>query len=111
GRRRDGAFVAISILRLQFQSPMSMLKRLRDLWMLPQRLERLEAAHRQAAEQAHRADRTATQMKLLALLDREQQQGVEQLPALFDTRRIAEHLRHAVASAPLLADPFPHAIV
>ncbi len=88
-----------------------MLKRLRDLWMLPQRLERLEAAHRQAAEQAHRADRTATQMKLLALLDRGQQQEVEQLPALFDTPRIAEHLRHAVASAPLLSDPFPHAIV
>lgn len=87
---------------------MQIVKRLRAFWSMPVRLERLEEIQRSTAEIARRADRTSAQIKLVSLLDRQHQQEIDRLPALLDERRIAEHVRRAIAEAPLVDDPYEH---
>jgi hypothetical protein len=51
------------------------------------------------------------QIKLVPVLNRSQQEEMERLPALLDEQRIAAHVRRAIASAPLLTDPYEHIVV
>jgi hypothetical protein len=95
--RPDGA-EAIKLLR-------------KDLRRLTTRLERLEEAQRSAAARLRHADRTSTQLKLISVLNRRQQSEIDRLPALLDEERIAAHVQRAMAAAPLLTDPYEHAIV
>lgn len=83
----------------------------KDLRRLTKRLEDLEAAQQEAAEVMRRADRTSAQLKLVSVLNRRHQQEVERLPEVLDEACIAEHVRCAIAAAPLLTDPYEHIIV
>jgi hypothetical protein len=56
-------------------------------------------------------ERQATRTAVAAKLDAEQQDLVAKLPEMLDAPRILEHVRAAVAKAPLLEDPFPHCLV
>jgi hypothetical protein len=82
-----------------------------DLRRLTNRLDRLEDAERGVAKLLHNAHRTATQLKLVSVLNRRQQMDIERLPALLNEERIGEHVRRAVAAAPVLTDPYEHVIV
>jgi hypothetical protein len=83
----------------------------KDLHRLTSRLEQLEDAHRRSAELLHRTDRTSTQLKLVATLNRSQHAEFQRLPALLDEGRIAKHVRCALAAAPLLTDPYEHVVI
>ena len=83
----------------------------KDLRRITQRLERLEEGQRSAMELLHRVDRSSSQLKLISVLNRRQQSEIERLPALLHEASIAEHVGRAVAAAPLLTDPYEHAIV
>lgn len=83
----------------------------RDIARLLERVDRLEEAQRASAAVARRADRTSMQIKLLDVLNRTQQPDIAGLPALLDDRRIDEHVRRAIASAPLMTDPYEHIVV
>lgn len=83
----------------------------RDMARLLERVDGLEEAQRVSAAVAHRADRTSMQIKLVDVLNRAQQRDIDGLPALLDDRCIAEHVRRAVAAAPLLTDPYEHVVV
>jgi len=83
----------------------------RDLARLVERVARLEEAHRASAAVARRADRTSMQIKFVDVLNRTQQPDLASLPAVLDERRIGDHVRNAVGSAPLLTDPYEHVVV
>ncbi len=83
----------------------------KDLHRLTERIERLEESQRNATELARRADRTSMQVQHVSVLNRRQQQLIEKLPILLDEKCIVDHVRRAVAAAPLLTDPYEHAIV
>ena len=90
----------------------------KDVRRLTKRTEHLEDLLRTtevrlqgADELARRADRASTQVRLVSVLNRQQRQQVDQLPALLDEERIGEHVRRAVAAAPLVSDPYEHIIV
>src|SRR5262245_26838783 len=83
----------------------------KEVRRLTKQVQRLEGAQRSAAELLHRADRTATQLKLVSMLNQRQQTEIARLPALLDEERIAQHTRRAVTAAPLLTDPYEHIIV
>ncbi len=83
----------------------------RDVRRLLRRVEELEAAHRDGAERLRRADRTSAQLRLTTLLNERQREDVERLPSLLDESRIATHVRSAIASAPMLTDPYEHILV
>jgi hypothetical protein len=83
----------------------------RDVRRLLRRVEELEAAHRDEAERLRRADRTSAQLRLTTLLNQRQREDVERLPSLLDEQGIAAHVRGAIASAPLLIDPYEHILV
>lgn len=83
----------------------------RDVARLVDRVKRLEDAHRASAAIARRADRTSMQIKLVDVLNRTQQPDLSALPTLLDDRRIGEHVAGAIASAPLIADPYEHIVV
>jgi hypothetical protein len=89
-------------------------KRLKDLWNMPARIARLEETQRHTAELlqlVHRVDRVSMQLKLVALLNHRQQGEIERLSELLDEERIDKHVRQAVASAPLLTEPYEHVVV
>jgi hypothetical protein len=83
----------------------------KDLLRVMTRLDRLEETQRGAAELLQRVDRTATQLRLVSVLNRRQQSDVARLPAVLDEQRIAAHVRRAAAAAPLLTDPYEHIVV
>jgi hypothetical protein len=83
----------------------------KDLRQLASRIGQLEHGLADTRTRAHRADRIATQLKLTAALNERQRAVVAELPRLLDEQRITRHIRRAVASAPLLSDPYEHAIV
>jgi hypothetical protein len=83
----------------------------RDLAKLIDRVERLEEAHRASSAVARRADRTSMQIKLVDVLNRTQQPDLARIETMLDDRRIGEHVRRAIASAPLVADPYEHVVV
>ena len=83
----------------------------RDLSRLRERVDGLEAAQQALVETARRADRTSMQVKLVARLDRAQRQVVDHLQALLDETRISDHVRRAVAAAPMMTDPYEHIVI
>ena len=83
----------------------------KDLHRLTKRIEQLEESQRNATELARRADRASMQVQHVSVLNRRQQQSIEQLPILLNEKRIVDHVRRAVAAAPLLTDPYEHVIV
>jgi hypothetical protein len=83
----------------------------KDVRRLTNRLTDLEAAREADAEVLRDAGRTARQLKLVSVLNRRQQAEVARLPAILDEARITEHVRRAVAAAPLLTDPYEHIVV
>ena len=88
------------------------LKQLRkDVRRLTQRVEELVKSQRSAVELLHRADRTSSQLRLVSVLNRQHQADLERLPALLNQASIADHVRRAVAAAPLLTDPYEHVVV
>jgi hypothetical protein len=74
-------------------------------------VEELTAFRESAAERLRRADQTAAQLKLVTILNRQQQDEVAQARVLLDEARITQHVRRAIAAAPLLTDPFEHIVV
>ena len=83
----------------------------RDLRRLTTVVEELEKGQQVALELARRGDRTASQIRLTALLNETQRGELGRMTELLDERRIAEHVRHAIATARLLPDPYEHAVV
>ena len=83
----------------------------KDLRQLASRIEQLEHELAETTVRAHRAERIASQLKLTAALNDRQRALVAQLPRLLDEQRITRHIRRAIASAPLLTDPYEHAVV
>jgi hypothetical protein len=83
----------------------------KDVRRLTQRLEKLEESQRSAVELLSRTNRTSSQLRLVSVLNRQQQPDIERLPALLNETFIAEHVRRAFAVAPLLTDPYEHVIV
>jgi hypothetical protein len=83
----------------------------KDVRRLTERLQQLEESQRSAAELLHQANRTSSQLRLVSVLNRQQQAEIERLPTLLDTLSITEHVRRAVAAAPLLIDPYEHVVV
>ena len=83
----------------------------RDVVRLRQRIEELETAQGELTATARHADRTAMQVRLVALLDQTQRQDLERLPAILDEARISDHVRRAVAAATLITDPYEHIVI
>lgn len=51
------------------------------------------------------------QLRAVARRDAELDDSLDSLSALCDAARLSEHIRAAVAAAPLVMEPFPHAVV
>jgi hypothetical protein len=83
----------------------------REVTRLTQRVDELEQAHELSSATARRADRTAMQVKLVAVLDRAQEQEIARVAELLDERRIGDHVRCAIASASFVTDPYEHIVV
>ena len=77
----------------------------------PSRVEELTAFQQDAVERLRRADQTAAQLKLVSVLNRRQQDEVARIPEILQGERIAEHVRRAIAAAPMQADPYEHIVV
>jgi len=71
----------------------------------------LQATLEQTRELAARADQTAAQVKLAAVLNRDQSHAVARAVELLDATRIGEHIRAAVESAAMVLEPYEYMVV
>lgn len=83
----------------------------KEVRRLRKEVEQLEAALRETAERAARADRRAAQITSILTLNAADHEASSAAGRLLDESRIAAHVRHAIAAAPLLSDPFEHIVV
>src|SRR5687767_3798082 len=83
----------------------------KDVRRLTSRVEELTAFQQDAVERLRRADQTAAQLKLVSVLNRRQQDEIARIPELLQDQRIADHVRRAIATAPMLTDPYEHIVV
>jgi len=83
----------------------------KDVRLLIGQVEALQASLAQAQQLAARADRTAAQVKLAAVLNREQCQTVARAGEWLDSARVAAHVRAAIESAPIVLEPYEHMVV
>ena len=83
----------------------------KELRQLSRQVEQLEAALNEAAARAARGDRHASQIKWTLMADAVQQPSIGALDDILDEQRIAAHVRHAIAAAPMMRDPFDHIVV
>jgi hypothetical protein len=83
----------------------------KDVRLLLSQGEALQASLEHTRQLAARADRIAAQMKLAAVLNREQGQTIARANELLDTRRVASHVCAAIESAPILFEPYEHMVV
>jgi hypothetical protein len=83
----------------------------KDVRLLLAQVEELQASLAQTRQLAARADREAAQVKLTAVLNREQCHTVVRVTELLDTARIARHVRAAIDSAPIVLEPYEHIVV
>jgi hypothetical protein len=83
----------------------------KDVRLLLSQVEALQASLEQTRQLAARADRVAAQVKLAAMLNREQCQSIVRAGELLDPTRIAAHVREAIASTPIELDPYEHMVV
>lgn len=76
---------------------------------------RLEVAERQKRKSPDGADRkrerVAQTSTLTEVLNAEQRARLAQLPTLLHTPDVVAHVRRAIATCPLLTDPYPHVVV
>jgi hypothetical protein len=83
----------------------------KDVRLLLKRLEAVERELEQTREMARSSDRLVTQLKLTTTLNERQRRLIAELPRVLDERRVTEHVRDAIAAAPLLTDPYEHIVV
>jgi hypothetical protein len=83
----------------------------KDVRLLLNRLEGLEASLADARARAERADRVAAQVKLAAVLDRQQSRTLARAGELLEPARIARHVRAAIDSAAMILEPYEHIVV
>ena len=83
----------------------------KDVRLLLNQVEALEASLERTERLASRADRTAAQVKLTAVLNREQCHKVARVGELLDSTRVARHVRAAIESASLVTEPYEHMVV
>jgi hypothetical protein len=83
----------------------------KDVRNLTQRLEQVERELEDTRERAQRADRVSDQLKATAMLNERQRSLIADLPGLLNQERITCHIRRAIASTPILADPYEHAVI
>jgi hypothetical protein len=102
---------ATDLLRKEVRRLTARLDQMKDLERVVLRLDRIEEALRAASEVAHRAERTASQARLVPMMNRRDRARIERLPSVLDDARIAAHVGTAIASSPLLMDPYEHIVV
>jgi hypothetical protein len=83
----------------------------KDVRLLLGQVEELQASLEQTRQLAARADRLAAQVKLTAVLNREQCHTVARANELLDVTRVAGHVRAAIDSAPVVLEPYEHMVV
>ena len=83
----------------------------KEVRRLSKEVEQLELALRQTAERAARADRQAAQVTSILMSNTADHEASSAVGRVLDEPRIAAHVRHAIAAAPLLSDPFEHIVV
>jgi hypothetical protein len=83
----------------------------KDVRLLINQVEELRVSLDHTRQLAARADRMAAQVKLAAVLNREQCHTLGRATALLDSSRIAGHVRAAIAAAPLIVEPYEHVVV
>jgi hypothetical protein len=83
----------------------------KDVRLLLSQVEALQASLEQTRQLAARADRTAAQVKLAAVLNREQCQKIARAGELLDSTQIAAHVRAAITSTPIVLEPYEHMVV
>jgi hypothetical protein len=83
----------------------------KDVRLLTSQVEALQASLVHTRQLAARADRIAAQVTLAAVLNREQCHTLARASELLDSARVADHVRAAIAAAPLIRDPYEHAVV
>lgn len=83
----------------------------KDVRLLLGQVDELKASLEQTRQVAARADREAAQVKLTAVLNREQCHTVARANALLDAAQIARHVRAAIDSAPIVLEPYEHIVV
>src|SRR5215510_9566623 len=83
----------------------------KDVRLLLNQVEELQASLEQTRQLAARADRAAAQMKLAAVLNRAQCEKVARVSELLEPTRIAKHIRAAIASTPIVLEPYEHMVV
>jgi hypothetical protein len=83
----------------------------KDVRSLINQVEGLQASLARTQQLAARADRIAAQVKLAAVLNREQCQRVARATDMLDAVRVGAHVRAAIESAPVLLEPYEHMVV
>jgi hypothetical protein len=83
----------------------------KEVRRLSKEVEQLEQALRQTAERAARADRQAAQVKSILMSKVAEQQAIDEVAGTLDEHRVAAHVGRAIATAPILSDPFEHVVV
>jgi hypothetical protein len=83
----------------------------KDVRQLASRIDEIERELAEASSRARRSDRLATQLRLTAVLNDRQCAVLAELPRLLDAQRITADVGRAIDSAPLLTDPYDHAVV
>lgn len=83
----------------------------KDVRLLLSQVEALQASLERTQQQAARADRLAAQVKLTAVLNREQCQTVARAGELLESTRVARHVRDAIESSPIVLEPYEHMVV
>jgi outer membrane murein-binding lipoprotein Lpp len=82
-----------------------------DLARLSRQIEQLQLKVQAGAEQAARAERQATQVRLTLRLNEQHGGLLAELPSLLDRASIVAHVRRVILDAPLQTDPYPHVVV
>jgi hypothetical protein len=83
----------------------------KDVRLLLSQVEALEASLEHTRQLAARADRMAAQVKLAAVLNREQCHTIARAKELLDPARVGTHLRAAIESASIVLEPYEHMVV
>lgn len=83
----------------------------KDVRLLLGQVDALQASLEQTQQVAARADRLAAQVKLTAVLNREQCQRVARVGELLESTRVARHVRQAIESSSIVLEPYEHMVV
>src|SRR5687767_14489603 len=84
---------------------------LTELRRLTREVGEIRVALDETVARAARSDRSATQLRLIHELNEQQRDLIAILPTLLNLHCVGEHIRQAIASAPVRSDPFEHIVV